>query len=697
MLVEALRLAILFGLPGTALVVQVRKPPRTLLSLIIYGVSGSVLYNIVVSASLLHFGSFTITRLLLFAAAPAIVAGLRWRHTVASIKRVKISEETLVPALLTAGVVVAILLLTPLWNFLIAPNMDAGNYEVYGNHFWTTGSYYLEQSDLLIRGAEPQWLEAHNTWNIQRASGLGRPAYLPGYPVLLGIFKANFGSALASPGVNAVLAGLSAVLMVSIGLRIVRAPLAVVALTLAVYFTPMLFFYAKQMMSEQLGLTGVLLCVFAILEKRVAGDSNWPASPGAAGLGMFVGISLGLLARLDLFLLVPLLAVGLMLLEADSSSDEAPTSRSFYVWAALGVVVGSSIVSFLGDAGYLRKVRPGFLANILSPNWFLVAFGVVGAGTFLTSMSVRPILRRIPDGVAHMFRTRLLAGIYAVLAVAWCLFMAWAGIVRPHGIGPADAPHDMDNLARLFTVASPVLFGLLLVLTPAIFLLRRRERGLVATFAMGLVVAVYASRHSEFDLWWMRRYIHYLVPLTVLVVTAAVSQLRQKVSGSHQKWLVGVGVALTALVLAQVVTMQPLLAAEINEDVPEMLAELTDLIPDGSLVIVVEGNTLIRGLSNVYRSLNDEIVLFDVSPDDLKRASSLATGDGAVVVVSPSRLEDAAVSALDLEPEPGEGIVQRQWYNWLREIYEEPPSFEEYHYFVYQTAVSAERGQPDSA
>ena len=192
----------------------------------------------------------------------------------------------------------------------------------------------------------------------------------------------------------------------------------------------------------------------------------------------------------------------------------------------------------------------------------------------------------------------------------------------------------------------------------------------------------------------MRRYIHYVVPLTVLVVAASISQLRRNVSGSHQKWLAGVGVALTALVFTQVVAMRPLLAAEINEDVPEMLAELTDLVPDGSFVIVVEGNTLVRGLSNVYRSLNDEIVLFDVSTDDLKRAFSLATGEGNVLVVSPSRLDDAALNALGLEPEPDEGSVQRQWYNWLREIYQEPPTFEEYHYFIYGSVVSAEFDLP---
>jgi hypothetical protein len=130
--------------------------------------------------------------------------------------------------------------------------MDAGNYELYGNHFCKTGSYYLDGRDLLERGASSTWLASHNTWNIDPDSGLGRPSYLAAYPILLGVVKATFDSAVASPLVNAMLASISAMLMVLIGLQLVRARVVVVPLVAGLVLTPMFFYYGKQLMSEQL-------------------------------------------------------------------------------------------------------------------------------------------------------------------------------------------------------------------------------------------------------------------------------------------------------------------------------------------------------------------------------------------------------------------------------------------------------------
>jgi hypothetical protein len=532
--IDGLQLLVLLSVPGLAIVVSLTSAPLTILRFAVLGLSTSLLYQIVISVILLHFGSFSIGNLLLGAVLPLIPVVVRWRQALRWLRQLEISAATLLPALCAALGVALLLTLTPVWNFLVAPGMDAGNYEVYGNHFWTTGSLYLDSRELLDRGAQPSWIDFYNTWNLNEESGLARPSYLPAYPVLLGVFKANFESAVASPAVNVALAALSTAVMVTIGLQLLRSSSVAAGLSLAVAATPMLFFYGKQFMSEQLGLLAILLVVHGTLASRrlTFGESESDNSR-ASGLAISVGLALGLLARLDFYLLVPFLTIGFLLLEVDGWTERSEPSgfRQLYLLPGLAVVLASVAVAFVGHSGYLNHGRPGFLEDVVPPNSFIALFGLANGVAIGLVGSVGILLDRVVKPGRKVAVRRLMNAAYVTVAAIWALFILWNLLIRPHGPDLTNAAHDSENLLRLFSVSSPVILALMLVMSPVVVVLKREYRGLLVALMVGLGVVIFASRHSPPDLWWMRRYIQLIIPVILLVLLGAIALLQIDASG----------------------------------------------------------------------------------------------------------------------------------------------------------------------
>jgi hypothetical protein len=685
--IDGLQLLVLLSVPGAAIVVSLTRGPVTLLRFGVLALSTSLLYQIVISAALLHFGLFSIGNLLLGAVLSLIPVVVRWRQAKVWLRQIETSVATLLPAVCAALGVALLLTLTPIWNFLVAPGMDAGNYEAYGNLFWTTGSFYLDGRELLDQGAEPEWLGFYNTWNLDEESGLARPSYLPGYPVLLGVFKANFESAVASPAVNVALAGLSTALMILIGLQVYHSSPIAAGLSLALFATPMLFFYGKQFMSEQLGLLAILLVVHGVLayRGRTIGESQ-RADEAAAGLALTVGVGLGLLARLDFYLLVPLLVIGFLLVEVDkwTTQSEPSAYRRLYLGPGLAVALASATSALLGHPAYLNHGRPGFLEEVVTPNAFIGIFGLANGLAMVLVGFVGVLLDRFAKPTRRVAMRRLLSAGYVALAGVWALFMIWNLLIRPQGPDLTEAAHDSENLLRLFSVTSPVVLAVTLVASPIVLVVERKYRGLLAALMVGLGTVVFASRHSAPDLWWMRRYIQFIIPVMLLVVLGAISQIQKRDRRHSQRGVLLIGVALFFLALTQVWFMQPMLRAEINPDVPTRLAQFTRSMEEEPFVVIVEGSSMVRGLATTYRSLNEEDVLVDVPLDELERAASLRSPYQRLVVVTSSPLASETLEDLGLEAEPEEGTIERQWANWREELYGDPDPSQEFRYFVYE-------------
>jgi hypothetical protein len=147
---------------------------------------------------------------------------------------------------------------------------------------------------------------------------------------------------------------------------------------------------------------------------------------------------------------------------------------------------------------------------------------------------------------------------------------------------------------------------------------------------------------------------------------------------------------LIAIVALGVWNMRPLFAAEVNPDVPRRMAQLMGRIPPESLVVVVEGNVLVRGLANSYRSLTSQSVLVDVSLNDLEAATALAESDQEIVVLSPMPLSGNLIESLGLDDGTDQGTIERQWWNWLAEIEANPRPSAAFQYFVYRSSDGGE-------
>lgn len=684
LVIDGLQLLVLLSVPGLAIVVSLTRAPVTLLRFGLLGISTSLLYQIVVSAVLLHFGSFSIGNLLLGTVLPLIPVVVRRRQAMMWLRQLETSLATLLPAVCAALGVALLLTLTPVWNFLVAPGMDAGNYEAYGNHFWTTGSLYLDSRDLLDRGAQPSWLSFDNTWNLNEESGLARPSYLPAYPILLGVFKANFESAVASPAANAVLAALSAAVMVTIGLQLLRSSSVAAGLSLAVFATPMLFFYGKQLMSEQLGLLAILLVVHGALAGQglTVGESE-SVNQRASALAISVGLSLGLLARLDFYLLVPFLVIGFLLVEVDGWTERSEQSgfRNLYLGPGLAVVLASLVIALVGHSDYLDHGRPGFLEDVVTSNTFIALFGLANGVAMGLVGSVGIILDRVVKPGRRVVIRRLMNAAYAAVAGIWALYVLWNLFIRPHG---PELTHNSENLLRLFSVSSPVILALMLVMSPIAVVLKRAYRGLLVALMVGLGVVILSSRHSPPDLWWMRRYIQLIIPVILLVLFGAIALLKRRDRPRSGRLVPWIGGALVVLALVQLWPMRPLLSAEINRDVPARLAQFTRAMDEEPFVVTVEGHSMVRGLATTYRSLNDEDVLVDVSLDEVESAIALSRPDQEVIVVSDSQLAAETLEELGLEVGPLEQVIERQWADWLEDLYDNPDSSQEFRYFVYE-------------
>jgi len=89
--------------------------------------------------------------------------------------------------------------------------------------------------------------------------------------------------------------------------------------------------------------------------------------------------------------------------------------------------------------------------------------------------------------------------------------------------------HDAFNIQRLFTVYN-VLFMLIIILALPYVLLNTKNilKIFALTVTFGMFYLVTSSNHSPLDIWWMRRYLVILLPLTVIILGLIYSIVSEK-------------------------------------------------------------------------------------------------------------------------------------------------------------------------
>lgn len=682
-LAGTLLVLVAFTAPGAGLVLLTSTEDRTETAYLNIFVL-SLCYDAVVGLLLLRFGLFNYPVVLGLTVLPLVVA-LAIRGLDGAVRMLPAWGErdgtVLIPVLL-AGLVVLGVVLTPRWTFLVSPNMDAGNYETYSNHFWTTGHLYLDADELVDRGVPIEWVRSHNTWAFD-GSTAGRPNYLYAYPVLLGFVKLGFGSATVSWLLNALIGAASAVVLYLLARRFLRHVPVALAIAVTAIATPLFYYYTKQMMSEQLALLG-----FAVAAHGLASTDRRRDLEVALAVGG--GVALMVLSKIDMY---P--AAGFLLLAALAASIEGRWRRQDTGPGPITVVaVGTAL--FSGSTLNAWLANPVYVQDKVSLSTYLPSFGsqsfdggpliliVTGAFLLMTvvwalSMRARPPNRdRTGAGwVATVLRVGT-----TILVLGWVVFGIWNLFWRPSSAVSIEESHNAYNLVRLFGLYSPVLLVLLFVNSPTVLELSPPRRWLIlgAFAALGLVL--FKSNHTPPDIWWMRRYLPVLLPVSVMVAAAGAEWLRTRIDGVARASMAGIVVALTVATGSQVSHMRSLFQHEVNVDAPQRLAELASAVPDDVPVVVTEADSTIRGMANTFRSLHPATVLLNVPALELEVAVERLTGDGPVAVISPTELDEDLRRRLDLES-VHEGVFARQWSNSFDAIRDDPDAENLASYVVY--------------
>lgn len=663
--------------PGTAILFVAAKERMDVVRLLVFALPVSIAYTMVVGWILLVLQVFSLVTVCVAIFAPALALAFRWRRFRHTVRRGKLGPEGM--AAVGVGLaLVALIAITPAWNFLIAPNQDAGNYEAQSNHYARTGSYWYDGTDLSEQGAQHRWLRPPgNTWQIDD-SGRGTPLYMPGYPVLLGVAKTLFGTVRASWFVNAAVAVAVAMMAASLIFRLARDRTVSAFLAIAVICTPLFFYYAKQLMSEQLGLLGVLVLVYAF----VTGQRDSEATRASV---LSAGFALMLLPRLDLFAALALLLVGVVVAwrGVDEPGSESVLTRWSALASGLTIVVVSIAIGALGASEYVNKFSIGVERVAGLP--FVVVYGVVlGIAWAAVPWVVPPVVRLV--GARGWQRADRI--VWPGLAIAWVLFVAWNLFLRWPGV-PFEQDHHAYNLLRLFDVYGPPLMVLVLAAVGIALATPGRHRAMVLFLTLAFALTIVNAEHTPPDLWWMRRYLASLVPLTVVTVPVAFVTLRER--WRRAAWLRPSLMGLVVLSLGyHVVVNHTFFRSAVNPEAPQQLAALDEAIPSGAGVVALQGDRIVRGMTATFRSVHDGDVLLEVPPEEAEWAVSVLKAGQAepIAIVAPQALPEEALDGYRLElVESGE--YTKQWVDDLARLRAGSPGVASEMYWVYKATSTS--------
>lgn len=701
-------LLVLATLPGFGLLLLLRRRPICMPLLVPSVVGVSVAYAVVAALVLLRGGFFSTTTVTICAMIPLAAAGIKQGLSFPRNLSSTIDIRTSLSLVALMGGLVLVVALTPSWTFLISPNMDAGNYETYSNHFWTTGSLYLDAGSLVDRGIPLTWVESKNTWIFSEGSTVGRPAYLYAYPALLGIVKAVTDSTTTSWLVNAFFGGFNLALLFLLAGWYLRSRLLRIGLVALIAVTPLFFYYSKQLMSEQTSLFAMLLLLVALLSlagdnggvngvESGSGDRWWTLTASA-------GILLLLLVRIDaLFPVMALVAVlGMAQLEGWKTEHRFPLAPSTFGAMGVAAAMGAGLTSWLASSQYLRHARLGTLlpqlegsrlgeASIYLPIGLGIAAMLVGLGLITRQLSGRSMSGRPMRSWPRVRTPAAFRMAIWVMGGGWLLFALWNLTIRPASVALA-VDHDAHNLSRLIELASPVMVTGVALLAPVVFRVQGLRRWLPVGLLLTFAVFLYQSNHTSPDVWWMRRYLTFLPGLGIIVLALGIGWIIDRFGSRQRLAVAALAGVIAAGVLVQAGTMRSLLRHEVNVNAPESLATLRSHVRPNSPVIAIRGNSIVRGMVNTLRSLHQGKVILNVDPDDLGAAVHALGSHSAYTVISPKHLSKEILDELSLE-RAFEGTYERQWTSWMDDIRADPDRAKTASYVLYRSADDGRRGR----
>ncbi len=546
------------------------------------------------------------------------------------------------------AVVPLLLLFSPSWNFQWGWQWDQGLYETFANHYASSGSFWWDLSaERAVLGPRAVWLDVPATF-VDQVGGLGgepvRATRLPGYPVWLALVKRIVGVAGPSWLGNVAIGTLVALLLNRLG-RLVGASRTVAASVAILLTANVAFLYnVKQFVAEPLGLLGLLLVLFGLLDRTMR-------LPARISL-VFTGTALALLTRID--------AWQPMLLLAAASAVVAGQDRRLrpLVLTLLATAVGVALaLPALTTEAYLGTFRlPGFIGGIQAipfatsrgSGLVLALTGLVAAGAAVLWLPVvQRRLRSLSDGRVGAATRR--GGPLAIAGV-WLAFGVWAWLLRPRGLEFDDfaigASARAFNLRRLAELWSPV--ALAGVFAALVLSLRQRDRTLrwvTLAFAVAFAIVVLDPQNQPSELWWVRRYLLTFAPLGVLVLAPAGEALRTALHdlprarrgeehGDSLPILLRRVLASSVLVIAllglglQASALPALLTARQNTGLDRVVAASIGLVPAGTPLIVVATDDEVdapsralgardrvtQGIGAAVRAARSELTLIEVPP-----------------------------------------------------------------------------------
>jgi hypothetical protein len=580
--------------------------------LILIALAGLLLQGLVVALQFVGIAvvAVTLRRLMRAGIAPSLPC-LRHRHP---------SPESIAMAIV-AGVPL-LLVLSPGWNFQWGWQWDQGLYETFANHYASSGSFWWDLAvERSVLGPRTVWLDVPATY-VEQVGGLGgepvRATRLPGYPVWLALVKLVVGVAGPSWLGNVAIGTIVALLIYRLG-RLVGGS-NVVAASVAILLTANIayLYNAKQYVAEPLGLLGLLLVVFGLLDRTMTLRVQVSL--------VFTGTAIALLTRMDAWQPILLLAAA-SVVAAGGEQRLRPLVTTMLATAA---AVAAALPSLTTEP-YLRTLQlPGLIRNI---EWLpilaargsplaLVLIGIVASGAAVTWL---PGVQRILGTLLSLrWSTAVRRGAPTVLAGTWLMFGVWAWFLRPQGLEVDDltdpALADAFNLRRLAELWSPV--ALAGVFGAMILPLRQRERTLrwvTFAFALAFALVILDAQNQPSELWWVRRYLLTFAPLGVLVLAPAGESLLEIVRDTQRPRVDGivggglwvpirralatavVGIAVIGLGL-QAATLPALLTARQNTGLDRLVAASIEKVPAGTPLIVVATDDEVDAVSRVLGS-----------------------------------------------------------------------------------------------
>jgi hypothetical protein len=422
------------------------------------------------------------------------------------------------------------LLLTPAWNFQWGWMWDQGLYEVYANHFASSGTFFWDISaEVAVLGERAVWLTGP-TGFFDLVGGIGdeplRGTRLPGYAVWLALVKLAVGIAGPVWVGNVVIATLVALLLNRVARLAGAGRWSAVGITVLITTNVAFLYNAKQFVAEPLGLLGMLLIVIGLLESA-------PSTLQRISL-VFSGTLLTLVTRIDAW--QPLLIVaGLFSLVAVRHRSTRPLVLSMLLAAASA----AAMLPDLTTERYLITLRlPRALRDVIPFAGHDLVVALLVALALVTSLLWVPAVGRLAARLSTMPPSAVARRATPVMiAIAWAAFGLWAWWLRPRGLEFTDfapgAVANAFNLPRLAMLWSPLaIIGVFVGLLAPLRSPQRRVRALSFGFALAFALVLLDAQNQPSELWWVRRYLLSFAPLAALTLGSIASRLEDRLRRS---------------------------------------------------------------------------------------------------------------------------------------------------------------------